>query len=79
LIHFISADAVVSAESEACAAPSTTKDEPGSAWNVAATDVFAALNPSLQRAYDEAVRPWAKALPIPDAAFAVTLQPSGPP
>ena len=37
-IHFISADAVVSAESEACAAPFTTNDAPGSAWKVAAIE-----------------------------------------
>jgi len=36
LIHFISAGAVVSAESAACAAPLTTNDEPGKAWKVAA-------------------------------------------
>jgi hypothetical protein len=34
--HLISADAVVSAESRAWAAPLTTKLAPGSAWNVAA-------------------------------------------
>ena len=31
----ISTEAVVSAESEACAAPLTTKEAPGSDWNVA--------------------------------------------
>jgi hypothetical protein len=36
LIHFISADAVTSAASEACAAPLRTNDAPGSAWKVAA-------------------------------------------
>src|ERR1700687_2112304 len=35
-IHFISTEAVVSAESLACAAPLTTKDAPGSVWKVAA-------------------------------------------
>jgi hypothetical protein len=37
-IHLISTEAVVSAESCACAAPLTTKLAPGSAWNVAAID-----------------------------------------
>jgi hypothetical protein len=32
LFHFISIDAVVSAESAACAAPFTTKEAPGSVW-----------------------------------------------
>ena len=36
--HFISADAVVSAESCACDAPLTTKLAPGSDWKVAAID-----------------------------------------
>jgi hypothetical protein len=35
LIHFISADAVTSAESIACAAPLTTNEAPGSVWKVA--------------------------------------------
>ena len=35
-IHFISAEPVTSAESDACAAPLTTKDAPGSVWNVGA-------------------------------------------
>ena len=35
LRHFISAEAVTSAASGACAAPLTTKDAPGSVWNVA--------------------------------------------
>ena len=35
-IHFSSADAVVNAAPLACAAPFTTKESPGSAWNVAA-------------------------------------------
>ena len=37
-IHFISIDAVVKAESEAWAAPLTTKLAPGSAWKVAAIE-----------------------------------------
>jgi hypothetical protein len=37
-------------------------------------DVFAALNPSLQRAHDEAIRPWAQRAMISD-----NPQPSGPP
>jgi hypothetical protein len=36
LIHLISAEAAVSAESCACAAPLATKDAPGSVWKVAA-------------------------------------------
>jgi hypothetical protein len=32
LFHFMSIDAVVSAESAACAAPFTTKEAPGSVW-----------------------------------------------
>ena len=35
-LHFISMEAVVSAESEACDAPLTTKLAPGSAWKVTA-------------------------------------------
>src|SRR6478752_3440418 len=35
LRHFISAEAVVSAESLACAAPLTTNEAPGSVWKVA--------------------------------------------
>ncbi len=35
-MNFISADAVASAASDACAAPFTTNEEPGSVWNVAA-------------------------------------------
>ena len=35
LIHLISAEAVVSAASWACAAPLTAKDAPGSVWKVA--------------------------------------------
>ena len=35
LSNFFSTDAVVSAESCACAAPLTTKDAPGSVWEVA--------------------------------------------
>jgi hypothetical protein len=34
-LHFISMEAVVRAESAACAAPLTTKLAPGSVWNVA--------------------------------------------
>jgi hypothetical protein len=36
LVHFNSAEAVVSAETDACAAPLTVKLASGSAWNVAA-------------------------------------------
>ena len=36
LAHFSSAEAVVRAESRACAAPFTTKLAPGRVWNVAA-------------------------------------------
>jgi len=35
-IHFISAEAVVSAESLACVAPLTTNDAPGSVWTTSA-------------------------------------------
>jgi hypothetical protein len=38
LVHFNSAEAVVSAESEACAAPLTTKLAPGSVWKVVAIE-----------------------------------------
>jgi hypothetical protein len=35
-IHFISAEAVVSAESLACVAPLTTNDAPGNVWTTSA-------------------------------------------
>jgi hypothetical protein len=37
-LHFISMEAVVSAESLACDAPLTTKLAPGSVWKVAAIE-----------------------------------------
>jgi hypothetical protein len=50
--HFISAETVVRTESEACAAPLTTKDEPGSDWKADASEFKgpAALCRSLDRA-----------------------------